>query len=214
MRVTRTMGVGLTVGIMVLAVGCGGGSDNDEDALPEPEGEEPGTTTTTVPPATTTTTSPFYEGPEIVDGISGEGCTPGDVAALPEGWWAGSIRAVDGLAVDFDVMCYLAGETGIQAAIEDTGEPEMYHLRNPDPRTYRVTFPSGDVPATCSGDPIDFPCTAADVLPLYPGEGKTVMVGENEAEGFEHVWIHITGTTPNYLSVVFDMVEDYVPPSG
>ena len=211
MRVTRAVGAGVAAWVMAVAAGCGGGDDEGQ----EPGGDEPvdATTTTIEPPTTTTTTSPFFEGPEQVDGISGEGCTPGDVDALPEGWWAGEIRAVDGMGVDLDVVCFLTGLAGVEAAVEDTGEPEVYHVRNPDPRTYRVTFPSGDVPATCSGDPIDFPCTAADVLPLYPGEGKTVTLGENEAEGFQHVWVHVTGTTPDYLYVVFDMVEDYVPPT-
>lgn len=207
------MGIALLAGLAALAVGCSGGDDGGADEAAE---EPPPTTTTstTVPPTTTTTTSPFYDGPEYVDGMVGEGCTPGDVDQLPEGWWAGSIRAVDGLAVDFDVMCYLDGQAGIDAAWEDTGEPEIYHLRNPDPRAYRVTFPSADLPATCSGEAEpDFACTIGDILPLYPGVDRTGMVGDIEATGYEHVWIHITGTTPDYLAVIYDMVEDYIPPS-
>jgi hypothetical protein len=110
-------------------------------------------------------------------------------------------------------MCFLSGQTGIDAAWEDTGEPEVYHLRNPDPRTYRVTFPSADLPATCSGEEPRFPCRVGDVLPLYPGVDRTAMLGDHEAIGYEHVWIHITGTTPDHLNVVYDMVDDYIPPS-
>jgi len=198
--------------LVVASTACSGDDDDgsNDDGNDSAESADAGdeTTTTTDAPSTTTTTSPFYGGPEYSnDGPTGAGCTPGDVAPLPEGWWAGEIKAVDGTSVELDLVCWLGGDAGIAAAAED-GQPfdAGFYIRNADPRTFTETFASGDIPATCAGNGagvLQFACTVADVLSLYPGPGRTTDVDGREAVGHPIVWLHVTGTTPDYIYVVF-----------
>ena len=194
--------------VAVALVGaCSGGGDDGGDV----GGAAGGQVTTTVADDGTTSTTladvdGLAQGPGFAySGPSGTGCAPGDSDVLPEGWWAGEIRTVDGVTMDFDLVCFYAGAAAEAAGAEDGVEfTNDYHVRNDNPRTFSVTFPSGDVPATCVGGDVEpFRCTVADVLGLYPGVGGTGTVDGREVIAFPYVWLHIAYGSPDYLYVQF-----------
>jgi hypothetical protein len=139
------------------------------------------------------------------DRPSGAGCTPGDVDRLPDGWWAGEITATDGTTMDFDLVCFYAGTAAQTAAAEDGVEfTNDYHVRNDNPRTFTVTFPSTRGTATCIGADVQpFACTVGDLLGLYPGVGHSGEVGGREVIAYPIVWVHVAAGTPDHLWVQY-----------
>jgi hypothetical protein len=203
--------VALALVAALLLAACGGDDDATGDGSGDNAGKAAGGTTstttstsTTVASTTSTTAGDLAEGPEYVttEGPSGAGCTPGERSTLPDGWWAGEVTAVDGSAMDLDLVCFFAGDAAIAAATEDGAEvTNDYYVRNNNARTFSVEFPPG-VAATCasvSADP--FPCTAADVLTLYrtTSPGGTGTIDGTDVATFPLVWVHITATTPDHL---------------
>jgi hypothetical protein len=198
---TAVVGIGLLAAVVSIGAACSGDDASGDGPSSSSDSGAAARTTSTPVPRPTTTQAPFYEGPELSD-VDPMGCDAGSGDGLPEGWWPGEIRAVEATSVDFDVVCFYGGHAGIDAAAADGVEFVGYHVRNPDPRTYRVTFADGTVPASCAGTDISrFACTVADVLPLYPGLDRLAPVGDHETIGYPVVWIHVTGTTPDHLHV-------------
>lgn len=103
------------------------------------------TSTTTTPPTPTTTappsrSSPLGPAPTLTDtAASGAGCTPGQVAVLPDGWWFGfdrtAVRA--GASFDFDLACFYYGAIGGQKAHEE--DPAQYPTTEPVPNDVYVS---------------------------------------------------------------------------
>lgn len=193
-------------------VGCSGGDDDDNSGAAGSAVDR--STTTSTSTSTSTDDSggsevdpSLFEGPELTtDGPSGEGCSPGDVDQLPAGWWAGEIKAVDGPAIEFDLVCWFGGEAGEAAAAEDGAEfTNDYYVRNTNPRTFTETFADRTGPATCvdAGSVETFPCTIDDVLHLYPSDYQPIEVNGHQALGFPIVWLHVTDTAPDYLYIQF-----------
>jgi hypothetical protein len=204
--------------LLTAAAACGG----DDDASGDNAGRAVVTTTTTAAdttsttagattttPATTATTtagtSDLAAGPNFVttDGPSGAGCSPGQTDTLPAGWWAGEITSVGDSSIDFDLVCFFVGDAAAQAAAEDGSEvTDDYYVRNSNPRTFSIEFPSGTGPSSCTGfDPEPFDCTVNDVLTLYRTTDTTAtsVLDGHELFPFPLVWVHITGTAGDYL---------------
>lgn len=190
---------------MVAAAACGGGDDDDSGGAAGGAVTTSTSTTSTTAASTSSTSADgvpvnteLFDGPDLgTDGAAGAGCTPGEVDQLPEGWWAGTITAVEGPSIEFDLVCWFGGEAGEAAAAEDGVEfTNDYYVRNTNPRTFTETFASpGTSPASClgAGTPEPTRCTIDDVLHQYAG-------GEG---GYPIVWLHVTGTTPDYLFVQY-----------
>jgi hypothetical protein len=192
---------------------CGGGDDDDNSGA---AGGAVDRTTTSAGPTTTGSGSgsgssgidaDLFEGPEATnDGPGGEGCSPGEVDQLPDGWWAGEITAVDGPSIEFDLVCWYDGDAAVAAAAEDGEEANNdYYVRNSNPRTFTETFADRTGPATCveAGSPETFPCTIDDVLHLYPATYEPVTINGHQASAYPIVWLHITNTAPDYLFLRF-----------
>jgi hypothetical protein len=195
---------------MARAPACGG--DDDDTGTDDPAGEGAGgavnedeTTTTEAATDETTTTladgggetvdSGLAEGPnyESAGGPSGEGCSPGEVETLPEGWWAGLILEAEGNTIQFDLLCFFTGDGAVHAAEEDGNTVDNdYYVRNQNPRTFPVEFGTTDLDATCvdSSDATTYPCTVADVI---------TRSGPTDDAIFPIVWLHVGGEGPDYL---------------
>ena len=140
------------VGLLVV-VGPACSDDDDGDEVAEATTTTaPADTTTTIPPADTTTTTaealgdepPFHD-----DGASGNGCTPGDGAGLPDGWWYGSVVGAPDAEVDFDLACYYVGAAAEEIASERGDEVNNdYYVVN-DNETVRTLSVDPDASATC-----------------------------------------------------------------
>lgn len=199
---THSWGIALCALGLLAATAC---SDDDAGADAGAAGSavKP-TTSTTTTAASTTTTADLSGGPDWTsDGVQGEGCTVGEVDQLPEGWWIGEVTSVDGASFEFDLVCFYSGEAAEAAATEDGTEvTNDYYTRNTNPRTFTQTFADpGTSPATCNLAPNPIPCTVQDVLDLY-ADGTATVDGQ-ELLPFPYVWLHITGTTPDYLYVQY-----------
>jgi hypothetical protein len=216
-RITRAAGI--VAAFLLLVAACGGDDDssstgreaNGASAGKAAATDDDGATTSTTAKATTTTAgtstnSSLASGPGYVttEGPSGAGCTPGTSATdLPTGWWAGEIKAVQESSVDFDLVCFFSGDAATQAALEDgTEATDDYYVRNSNPRTFRVSFPSGATPATCAQtDAQPFACTVADVLQLYRSTEATAtsVLDGHTLIPFPLVWVHTTDGAGDYL---------------
>jgi hypothetical protein len=215
-RTTRILSAALSA-VLLLTAACGGDDDTSGDNAGRAvvtTTTAPGTTTTAADTTTaaagaTTTTgvpSDLAAGPNYVttEGPSGAGCSPGQTATtLSTGWWAGEITSVGESSIDLDLVCFFVGDAAAQAADEDgTDETDDYYVRNSNPRTFSIEFPPGTAPASCTGfDPEPFACTVNDVLTLYrttDTTGTSVLDG-HELFPFPLVWVHIAGTTGDYL---------------
>jgi hypothetical protein len=211
---------------LLLGPACSGDGANDERAArPTPStttapAPAPTTTSPTTPTTTSTATKPpppapapvdLAAGPNIEDsGPSGDGCAPGDVAVLPDGWWAGSITSADDLDVEFDVVCWFAGPAASQAAVED-GMEEFGHdhyIRNHNPRTVSTRFASATglarLPALeASADGSGFvTVTIADFLEgqrLLRNGSWSMTTAAGEAQLNEIVWVHVSGGVADYV---------------
>jgi hypothetical protein len=210
-RTTRLLSAALSAVLLLTAAACG----SDDDSSGDNAGRAVVTTTTTAAAADTTTStgdattttgapSEFASGPNYVttEGPSGAGCTPGQTDTLPTGWWAGEITSVGESSIDLDLICFFSGDAATQAAQEDGTQAENdYYVRNANPRTFEIEFPDG-TPASCAGlNAEPFACQAADVLTLYrtTDTSDTSILGDTELYPFPLIWVHVTGTTGDYL---------------
>lgn len=117
--------VGLVLALVMLAgmAGCGNGVEDTTD------------TADTASDGTTTESDAGSSG-STNDLASGSGCTPGTETGLPDGRWYGSIEAIDGRRVEFDLACWFTGAAAEAAAAEDGAEsppPNDYYVRNVNP---------------------------------------------------------------------------------
>jgi hypothetical protein len=108
------------------------------------------------PPITITTTTTRYgtNDPDITlppplsqtSDASGSGCDPGS-GDLPDGIWAGFVRAIGTDSIDFDLVCFFVGDAANAAATHDGAEevpvPNDYYIRNENPTVRQVAF-AGD----------------------------------------------------------------------
>jgi hypothetical protein len=215
-RTKRILSAALPAVLLLASAACG----SDDDSSGDNAGRAAVTTTTTADATTTTVagttttagattttgaSGDLSGGPNYVttDGPSGAGCSPGQTDTLPAGWWAGEITSVGDESIDFDLVCFFVGDAAVQAAGEDGSEvTDDYYVRNSNPRTFSIEFSSGTAPSSCTGfDPEPFGCTVDDVLTLYrttDTTGTSVLDG-HEVFPFPLVWVHITGTTGDYL---------------
>lgn len=173
---------GLIALLVVVGPAC---SDDDGD-------DAAATTTSTAADPTTTTVAvalgeepPFHE-----DGPSGSGCTPGDDADLPDGWWYGTIAGPPSTTVDLDLACYYVGPAAeeIAATRGDEVNNDYYVVNDNDTVRTLALDPAATascVDLTASLAMVD--CEAADV------------------DGEWAVWLRVQG------GAVDRLVEQYAP---
>jgi len=135
-------------------------------------------------------------------GPSGSGCSPPNGTSLPDGWWAGEIKKVSGTAIDLDLVCYFVGDAAVKAAKEDkapTPTDDTY-IRNQSPTTFKETFASASVPASCAGEsPTTFLCQVGNLLDLYASGNTSGQVGGQKVVAFPTVWVHVSKGGADYL---------------
>lgn len=141
--------------------------------------------------------------PYDTGGAAGSGCTPGNVASLPDGWWAGLAAHISGTTIDFDLVCYFANDAANVAAAED-GKPtpvdDDVYVRNSNPRTFSERFASRDLAATCTDfGASHFPCTVGELLDIYaqPGNPPFEIRGHETAPFL--LWLHVSHGEPDSL---------------
>ncbi len=208
---TRVIGVTTVAVALSVLAGCGGGSDKKSST---PTTAKATTATTaknsgTAPPTTSAKISPasatdLPKGPtyKTSSGPSGSGCSPPKGTSLPAGWWAGEIKKVDGTAIDLDVVCYFTGGAAVKAAKEDKAPAptDDVYIRNQSPTTFRETFASASVPASCVGDANKtFGCSIGPLLSLYGSGNTTGQVGGQQVVAFPTVWVHVGKGGADYL---------------
>lgn len=146
----------LVAGASLLAA-CSSG-DSEEEAAPTTSTSAVATTTTAAPTtaAPTTTAAPRPSPatlplriPVSTDGTSpnGDGCSPEEGDALPDGLWFGTFT-VDGDGLAIDLACFYTGEAADAAALEDDPAAEVpvpndYYVRDQVARTYPVPLGEG-----------------------------------------------------------------------
>ncbi len=182
--------------LVVVGPAC---SDDDGD-----DGAAETTTTTTAAPDDTTTTSTTTADPTTTtagavlgdeppfhdDTASGSGCTPGDGADLPDGWWYGTIAGMPAATVDLDLACYYVGAAAEEIA-ESRGDEvnNDYYVVN-DNDTVRTLTVDQAATASCvdlTGGLMRLECALYDV------------------QGEWAVWLRVQG------GVVDRIVEQYAP---
>lgn len=168
---------------LLLLIGPACGDDDDEPGAVA--------TTTTAPPDTTTAPEVLGDEPPFHDdGPSGSGCTPGDTADLPDGWWYGS---VDGEVVDsvsFDLACYYTGAAAEEvAASRDDEAPSGVYVVNDNPELRSIPL-ADDAQTTC--------------VTLEP-EVASIDCAPGDLSGDFGVWVRVTDGEADRL------IEQYHP---
>jgi hypothetical protein len=227
----------LAAATLALTIGCAGGGDDSDvatnrsttteaPAATDPVGRDGSTGTGTgsdgpepAPGAPSSAPDPvaLAAGPDLAaSGPSGVGCDPGAGATLPDGWWAGTVTAVDGQSFEWDVVCWFDEAAALPAATEDGIPAEALthprYIRNTDPATYRLTFPSRTAPATLAdatgmnAAKGTFTGTIGDVIDLYtPGRAdmSRLPTANGTAQYLDEFWVHVTGGVPDYVYMQF-----------
>lgn len=170
--------------LVVVGPACG----DDDDSSTE------STTTTPSDPvdaSTTTIADPLGDEPPFLeDAPSGSGCSPGDGADLPDGWWYGVIADPPGASVDFDLACYYVGAAAEEIAAERGDEVNNdYYVVNDDDAV-RTLSVGADATAVCVE---------------LAGELSSVDCGPSEVDGEWAAWLRVQS------GVVDRIVEQYAP---